>query len=384
MTDNSKHSFDSLAIEKHKKLQGKIEISSKVDLRSNEDLSTYYTPGVGAVSKAIAENPKLASETTIRSGMVAVVSDGSAVLGLGNIGPGAALPVMEGKAMLFKELAGVDAFPICLDTQNPDEVVAAIKYIAPNFAGINLEDIAAPNCFEIEQRLQGLLDIPVIHDDQHATAIAVLAGLINALKVVGKNKKDCRTVVIGSGAAGSGVARLLLSWGIGDVIMVDSRGIISRSRTDLDNNKTELLKITNKQDIVGRLDDALIGSDVVLGLSQADLLTAEHIKSMNSHPIVFAMANPKPEIDPDLALRAGAAVVATGRSDYPNQINNVLVFPGMFKGAISTHTRGITDNIKLQAAHNLAGVINGPTKEKIIPTVFDPGVVEAIAGSFRS
>lgn len=384
MTDNSKHSFDSLAIEKHKKLQGKIEISSKVDLRSNEDLSTYYTPGVGAVSKAIAENPKLASETTIRSGMVAVVSDGSAVLGLGNIGPGAALPVMEGKAMLFKELAGVDAFPICLDTQNPDEVVAAIKYIAPNFAGINLEDIAAPNCFEIEQRLQGLLDIPVIHDDQHATAIAVLAGLINALKVVGKNKKDCRTVVIGSGAAGSGVARLLLSWGIGDVIMVDSRGIISRSRTDLDNNKTELLKITNKQDIVGRLDDALIGSDVVLGLSQADLLTAEHIKSMNSHPIVFAMANPKPEIDPDLALRAGAAVVATGRSDYPNQINNVLVFPGMFKGAISTHTRGITDNIKLQAAHNLAGVINGPTKEKIIPTVFDPGVVEAITGSFRS
>lgn len=379
-----KHNFDELAIQNHLKLRGKIKVDSKIKLTNEEALSIYYTPGVGAVSKLISHEPKRTKELTIKSNMVAVISDGSAVLGLGNIGAEGALPVMEGKAMLFKELAGVDAFPICLDTQDTDEVVATIKNIAPVFAGINLEDIAAPKCFEIERRLQEELDIPVIHDDQHATAIAVLAGLINSLKVVGKNKQDCRAVIIGSGAAGSGVARLLMEWGIGDVTMVDSKGIISAKRSDLDKNKLDLLSITNKQNLTGDLKTAIKDSDIVLGLSQADLLQREDIESMNTNPIVFAMANPKPEIDPDLAKTVGAKVVATGRSDYPNQINNVLVFPGMFKGAIETSTNLITDSIKIKAATALAAVVERPTAEKIIPTVFDRGVVEAIVGSFSS
>jgi len=377
------HDFDELAIKKHKELRGKIGVSSKAKLSNEEDLSIYYTPGVGAVSKLIAKQPGEVKYLTIKSGMVAVISDGSAVLGLGNVGPEAAMPVMEGKAMLFKELAGVDAFPICLATQDTEEIVKTIQHIAPVFAGINLEDIAAPQCFEIERKLQTTLDIPVIHDDQHATAIAVLAGLINALKIVGKNKGNCRAVIIGSGAAGSGVARLLVEWGIGDITMVDSKGVVSHSRNDLDSNKIELLEITNKQKIDGNLEDAVAGSDIILGLSQADLLNEGHIKSMNTDPIIFAMANPKPEIDPAIALRAGAKVVATGRSDYPNQINNVLVFPGMFKGAISSGTKEISDPIKIKAAENLASVVNTPTKEKIIPSVFDSGVVEAIVSAFE-
>lgn len=380
----NKHNFDELSIDKHRALRGKIEVNSKVKLANEEDLSIYYTPGVGAVSKLIADKPDQVKELSIKSGMVAVISDGSAVLGLGNVGPEAAMPVMEGKAMLFKELAGVDAFPICMDTQNTEEIISTIKNIAPVFAGINLEDIAAPQCFEIERKLQEVLDIPVIHDDQHATAIAVLAGLINALKVVGKDKDDCRAVIIGSGAAGSGVARLLINWGIGDVTMVDSKGVLSNSRADLDSNKTELLKITNNQNIEGGLKEAIVGSDIILGLSQANLLSADDIKSMNKDAIVFAMANPKPEIDPEIAKTAGAMVVATGRSDYANQINNVLVFPGMFKGAIESGTNLITDSIKLKAAERLAAVVTNPTVDKIIPSVFDAGVVDAIVSAFTA
>ncbi len=377
-----KHNFDNEAIKKHLELKGKIEVNSKGSVQNEDDLSIYYTPGVGAVSKLLSESPDKAKDYTIKSNTVAVVSDGSAVLGLGNVGPEASMPVMEGKAMLFKDLAGVDAFPICLDTQDEDEIVSTIKNIAPVFAGVNLEDIASPKCFDIERRLQEELDIPVIHDDQHATAIAVLAGLINALKVTNKDKGNCKVVIVGSGAAGSGVARLLDKWGIGDIIMIDSKGIISSQRDDLDENKQKLLKVTNKNDMNGSLADAMEGSDIFLGLSQGNLINAGHISSMNSDPIVFAMANPLPEIKPSIALEAGAKVVATGRSDYPNQINNVLVFPGMFKGAISTKTKEITDEIKLKAAENLASVVEKPNTEKIIPSVFDSGVVESIVSAF--
>lgn len=376
-----KHNFDEQAIQKHLELKGKIKIEPKSKV-NKEDLSVYYTPGVGAVSKLLASDPSKSKDYTIRSGMVAVISDGSAVLGLGNVGPEAALPVMEGKAMLFKALAGVDAFPVCLDTQDTEEIIKTIKHISPGFAGINLEDIAAPQCFEIERRLHNELDIPVIHDDQHATAIAVLAGLINALKVVGKNKESVRAVIIGAGAAGTGVARLLHKWGLGDITMVDSKGIISEERTDLDANKQTLLEFTNKSNLSGDLKSAVEGSDVILGLSQAGLLTKEDIKTMTKDSIVFAMANPAPEILPEDAIAGGAKVVATGRSDYPNQINNVLVFPGMFKGAIRAGATSISDDVKLKAAENLAKVVSDPSTEKIIPGVFDEGVVESITTAF--
>lgn len=379
----SKHNFDEEAIKKHLELKGKIVVEPKARVLTDEDLSIYYTPGVGAVSRALAKDPSRAKELTIKSDMVAVISDGSAVLGLGNVGPEAAMPVMEGKAMLLKQLAGINAFPICLDTQDTEEIIMTIKNIAPVFAGINLEDIAAPKCFEIETRLHDELDIPVIHDDQHATAIAVMAGLINALKVVGKDKSDCKAVIIGSGAAGIGVAKLLHKWGIGDIIMIDSKGIISSSREALDPSKQSLLAITNKSDLSGDIQDALKGSDIVLGLSQANLLTSDDIKLMNKDSIVFAMANPTPEINPEDAIAGGAKVVATGRSDYPNQINNVLVFPGMFKGAIETSTNYVTDEIKLKAADALAAIVANPTSDNIIPGVFDVGVVDAIVGAFR-
>jgi len=379
----SKHNFDEEAIKKHLELKGKIVVEPKARVLTDEDLSIYYTPGVGAVSRALAKDPSRAKELTIKSDMVAVISDGSAVLGLGNVGPEAAMPVMEGKAMLLKQLAGINAFPICLDTQDTEEIIMTIKNIAPVFAGINLEDIAAPKCFEIETRLHEELDIPVIHDDQHATAIAVMAGLINALKVVGKDKSDCKAVIIGSGAAGIGVAKLLHKWGIGDIIMIDSKGIISSSREALDPSKQALLAITNKSDLSGDIQDALKGSDIVLGLSQANLLTSDDIKLMNKDSIVFAMANPTPEINPEDAIAGGAKVVATGRSDYPNQINNVLVFPGMFKGAIETSTNYVTDEIKLKAADALAAIVANPTSDNIIPGVFDVGVVDAIVGAFR-
>lgn len=380
----SKHNFDEEAIKKHLELKGKIVVEPKARVLTDEDLSIYYTPGVGAVSRALAKDPSRAKELTIKSDMVAVVSDGSAVLGLGNVGPEAAMPVMEGKAMLLKQLAGINAFPICLDTQDTEQIIMTIKNIAPVFAGINLEDIAAPKCFEIERRLHDELDIPVIHDDQHATAIAVMAGLINALKVVGKDKANCKTVIIGSGAAGIGVAKLLHKWGMGDIIMIDSKGIVSSTREGLDPSKQSLLAITNKSDMSGGIQDALKGSDIVLGLSQANLLTSDDIKLMNKDSIVFAMANPTPEINPEDAIAGGAKVVATGRSDYPNQINNVLVFPGMFKGAIETSTNFVTDEIKLKAAQALAAIVDDPTQDNIIPGVFDAGVVDAIVDAFKS
>jgi malate dehydrogenase (oxaloacetate-decarboxylating) len=380
----SKHNFDEEAIKKHLELKGKIVVEPKARVLTDEDLSIYYTPGVGAVSRALAKDPSRAKELTIKSDMVAVVSDGSAVLGLGNVGPEAAMPVMEGKAMLLKQLAGINAFPICLDTQDTEQIIMTIKNIAPVFAGINLEDIAAPKCFEIERRLHDELDVPVIHDDQHATAIAVMAGLINALKVVGKDKANCKTVIIGSGAAGIGVAKLLHKWGMGDIIMIDSKGIVSSTREGLDPSKQSLLAITNKSDMSGGIQDALKGSDIVLGLSQANLLTSDDIKLMNKDSIVFAMANPTPEINPEDAIAGGAKVVATGRSDYPNQINNVLVFPGMFKGAIETSTNFVTDEIKLKAAESLAAIVDDPTQDNIIPGVFDAGVVDAIVDAFKS
>ena len=379
-----KHNFDREAIEIHTNLKGKIRVKPSAKVSSDNDLSVFYTPGVAAVSKAIAQNKGLAKTMTISSGTVAVISDGSAVLGLGNVGPEAALPVMEGKAMLFKELADVDAFPICLDTQDTEEIIQTVKNIAPVFAGINLEDIAAPKCFEIEQRLNSELDIPVIHDDQHATAIVTLAGLINALKVVGKNKLKVRVVILGAGAAGSGVARLLSIWGVKDILVVDSKGIINPKRKDLDENKLALTKITNKNATEGSFSDAIRGSDVVIGVSTPGTITLEDIESMNNQPIVFAMANPVPEVEPDIAYKAGAAIVATGRSDYPNQINNVLVFPGMFKGAIQYGAEEVTDEVKLKAAINLANLVNKPEKSKIIPTVFDKGVVEAVASAFKA
>lgn len=380
----SEHNFDSEAINLHSKLKGKIRIQPSTKVGSDRDLSVVYTPGVGAVSKLIAQDRSLAKDMTISSGMVAVISDGSAVLGLGNVGAEAALPVMEGKAMLFKELAGVDAFPICLNTQDTEQIIQTIKNIAPVFAGINLEDIAAPKCFEIENRLNEELGIPVIHDDQHATAIVTLAGVINALKVVGKDKADCRAVIIGAGAAGSGVARLLQAWGMGDITVVDSKGILSSNREDLIGNKLELSKITNKKQLEGNLKAAIKGSDIVIGLSTPGTITKEDIKSMNDKPIIFAMANPVPEIDPNDAKQTGAAVVATGRSDYPNQINNVLVFPGMFRGAIANGIKSITDDIKLRAAQNLAELIKEPNSDRIIPSVFDDGVVDAVVSAFKA
>lgn len=379
-----KHNFDDIAIARHSELKGKIKVLPKADVKNETDLSIFYTPGVGAVSKELAKNPARVRELTIKSDMIAIISDGSAVLGLGNVGPEAAMPVMEGKAMLMQELAGINAFPLCLDTQDTEEIISTIKHVAPVFAGINLEDIAAPKCFEIERRLHQELDIPVIHDDQHATAIAVLAGLINALKVVGKNKGDCRAVIIGSGAAGNGVAKLLNEWDIGDITMIDSKGVISNIREDLDTSKQELLSFTNKAGITGGLKDAVKGADIVLGLSQPGLLSKQDIVTMKKDAIVFAMANPIPEIYPDEAIKGGAKVVATGRSDYPNQINNVLVFPGMFKGAVTTGASFVPNEVKLRAAEKLAGVVKNPVADKIIPSVFDSGVVDAIASAFRA
>lgn len=376
-----KHNFDDEAIQKHAMLHGKIETNPKVKVLTEEDLSIYYTPGVGAVSKLLANNPEKAKDYTIKSNTIAVISDGSAVLGLGNVGPEAAMPVMEGKAMLFKSLAGVDAFPICLDTQDTEEIILTIKNIAPVFAGINLEDISSPKCFEIERRLQDELDIPVIHDDQHATAIVVLAGLINALKVVDKPSTTSRVVILGAGAAGVGVASLLVDFGFEDIIVVDSKGIISSARTDLNSEKQALAKLVNKRDVQGDLKDALENSDVFIGLSSGGHLPPELIKTMNPKSIIFALANPEPEILPSQALGAGAMVVASGRSDFPNQINNVLVFPGLFKGLIQNEIIEVSSKIKIEAAKALASVVESPTPEKIIPSVFDQAVVEAIAKS---
>lgn len=367
----------------HKKLRGKISIVPKIPVKNKQDLSLVYTPGVGAVSSYVATHKEKMSEYTMKGNTVAVISDGSAVLGLGNIGPEGALPVMEGKAMLFKALSGIDAFPIVLDTQDTEEIIATVKHIAPVFGGINLEDIAAPRCFEIERRLQEELSIPVLHDDQHGTALVVLSGLINALKVVKKSPKKVKVVIAGSGAAGTAIAELLMLFGVRDVIMLDSQGIIHRNRANLEKEKALLAEKTNKQGISGGLEEALIEADVFIGVSKGDTVKEHHIKRMSKDPIVFALANPVPEIMPDVAKKAGARVVATGRSDFANQINNSLGFPGIFRGALDHKVRRITDTMLIRAAKNLAALVRKPSPVNIIPNTFDKAVVQAVAKAIR-
>lgn len=371
------------ALAVHKKYGGKIRVSSVSKIKNKNDLSLLYTPGVGAVSSYVAKNKKEARDYTISGRMVAVISDGSAVLGLGNIGPEGALPVMEGKAAIFKEFANVDAFPIVLATQNKDEVVETIKNIAPTFAGINLEDFSAPDCFYIEERLKKELNIPVIHDDQHGTAIVTLAGLINASKVVGKKLQSLKVVISGAGAAGTAISKLLLLAGIKNILVLDSKGIISKNRTDLNDEKKSLAEITNPNLVDGDLSTALNGADAVVGVSGPNIMNREHVRLMAKDSIVFALANPVPEIMPDEARQGGAKVIATGRSDFNNQINNALVFPGMFRGALDKKVTKITDETKLQAAKNLAGIIKKPTSNKIIPDIFDKKVVSAVARAVK-
>lgn len=370
------------ALALHKKLQGKIGTKT-LARATKENLSLLYTPGVGAVSSYLALHPEQTRDYTLTGRTVAVVSDGSAVLGLGDLGPEGAMPVMEGKALLFKEFGGVDAYPIVLDVHTPDEIVAAVKAIAPSFGGINLEDIAAPKCFEIEDRLKEELSIPVMHDDQHGTAIVVLAGLINAHKVLGKSISRTRIAIVGAGAAGTAIAKLLVRYGVGDVVVTDSRGILARNRTDLNGPKRALMDITNRENREGGVLEAVAGADVVIGVSGPGTVLPKHLRVMAQHPIVFALANPVPEILPDDAQKAGAAVIATGRSDFPNQINNVLVFPGIFRGALDRGVARITDEMKLKAAKKLASLVAKPTATKIIPSVFDRRVAKAVAGVIR-
>lgn len=368
------------ALEVHKKLRGKIGIETKDDLDSLEKLSIYYTPGVGAVSGFIAKNPNEAKNYTWTNNAVAVISDGSSVLGLGDIGPSASLPVMEGKAMIFKNFAGIDAVPIVLGVHTADEIVSTIKAIAPSFGGINLEDIAAPICFEVEDRLKAELDIPVMHDDQHGTAIVTLAGLINSSKISGRKLSDCKIVCIGAGAAGTAILKLIdLYAHPKELLAVDSVGILSSHRTDLNSEKKQLLNFTNSNNIDGSLSDALVDADIFIGVSRSNILTSPMIKSMSKDPIIFAMANPDPEINPQEAYDAGALIVATGRSDYPNQVNNALVFPGVFRGALDNNVKQITDEHKIKAAEALAALVENPTKHEIIPSILDKRVVLAVA-----
>lgn len=366
-----------------KKQGPRVETKGRVKLKNKKDIALWYTPGVGAASMHLAKNSKDARSMSVKKNSVAIVSDGSAVLGLGNIGPYGALPVMEGKALLFKELAGVDAWPLVLDTQDPEEIISIVKAIAPGFGGINLEDIAAPACFEIESRLIEELDIPVMHDDQHGTAIVVLAGLINAAKVAKKNLKKLKVVISGAGAAGTAVAKLLLAAGTEDIVLLDRVGAIHAHRQDLSPAKTELAKLTNPRSVAGGLAEAIEGADVFIGLSGKGLLKHEHVASMAPRSIVFALANPVPEILPNEARAAGALVVATGRSDFPNQINNALVFPGVFRGALDRGVKKITQKTKLAAARALAALIARPTAEKIIPDLLDARVVKAVAKAVR-
>ncbi|MDR0851000.1 MAG: NADP-dependent malic enzyme [Clostridiales Family XIII bacterium] len=366
----------------HRLNNGKLEVVSKVPVETREDLSIAYTPGVAQPCLEIAANPEEAYNLTIKAHTVAVVSDGSAVLGLGNIGGLAAIPVMEGKSVLFKKFAGLDAFPICLDTQDTNEIVETIKRIAPVFGGINLEDISAPRCFEVERRLIEALDIPVFHDDQHGTAVVVTAAVINAFRFLKKPLKQVKAVVNGAGAAGHAVVRMLLSVGITDILICDSQGIISTDRfSQFGEDKLELLEITNKDNVTGTLTDAVAGRDLFIGVSAPKVLTAEMVRTMNEDCVVFAMANPEPEIKPELAKGAGARIVGTGRSDFPNQINNVLVFPGMFKGALNARAKKITEEMKTAAAYALAGLItdNELTEEYVIPSVFKEGACDAVA-----
>jgi malate dehydrogenase (oxaloacetate-decarboxylating) len=373
-----------LKIEDMKKiLDGKIEIKSKFKL-TKHNLPVIYTPGVAELSREIAKNKKRVYDLTWKSNSVAIVSDGSAVLGLGNLGPEAAIPVMEGKAILFKELGGVDAVPIILSTQDTEEIIQIVKAIAPGFGGINLEDISAPRCFEIEKRLIKDLDIPVFHDDQHGTAIAVLAGLVNALKVVSKDIKKIKIIISGAGAAGIAISKLLLKYGAKNIITFDSRSSICRRCAYNKNDaKDELAKKTNLENFKGNLAEALIGSDVFIGVSAPKLLQSEDIAKMNKNAIVFAMSNPEPEISYKEAKNGGAAVIATGRSDFPNQINNALVFPGLFRGALDTRTKIISDKIKIKAALAIAGLVKSPKNDRIVPEVLDKKVVKAVANVFK-
>jgi malate dehydrogenase (oxaloacetate-decarboxylating) len=371
--------YSKLALDQHKKLGGKISVSLKDTLDSRDKLSTYYTPGVAAVSSYVASHPDQARDYTWLNNCVAVISDGSAVLGLGDIGPYGALPVMEGKAMLFKHFADIDAVPIILDVHSADDIVAAVAAIAPSFGAINLEDIAAPICFEVEERLKSMLKIPVFHDDQHGTAIVVLAGLINAMKVTGRSLSDCRVVCVGAGAAGTAIMKLIDLYAHPEILAVDSKGIVSPDRSDLNAEKAKLLEFTNKSSVSGSLADALVGADIFIGVSKAGLLTADMVKTMSKNPIVFAMANPTPEIMPDVAASAGVAIMATGRSDFPNQVNNALAFPGIFRGALDNKVSQITDQHKIAAAEVIAALVENPKSDEIIPSVLDERLVPAIA-----
>ncbi|MDR1548385.1 MAG: NADP-dependent malic enzyme [Hungatella sp.] len=380
MTNNEK------ALSLHEEWKGKLEITSKAKVKSREDLALAYTPGVAEPCKVIAENPEAAYKYTIKSNTIAVVSDGSAVLGLGNIGPLAAMPVMEGKAVLFKEFGGINAIPICLDTQDTEEIIRTVVNIAPAFGGINLEDISAPRCFEIEERLKELLDIPVFHDDQHGTAIVVLAGIINALKVTGKVKEECKVVVNGAGSAGIAITKLLLTYGFTHVTMCDRVGILAKGMEGLNWMQEKMMDVTNLEGTRGSLADAMKGSDIFVGVSAPGIVTEEMVASMNPDAILFAMANPVPEIMPDLAKAAGAKVVGTGRSDFPNQVNNVVVFPGIFKGALEGRAAAITEEMKLAAASAIAGLVvpSELNEDNILPEAFDPRVASVVSQAVKN
>ena len=379
MTNNEK------ALKMHEEWNGKIETTAKAHVNSREDLAVAYTPGVAEPCKVIAQDPEAAYKYTMKANTVAVVSDGSAVLGLGNIGALAAMPVMEGKAVLFKEFGGVNAVPICLDTQDTEEIIKSVVNIAPAFGGINLEDISAPRCFEIETRLKELLNIPVFHDDQHGTAIVVLAGIINALKVTGKEKEDCRVVVNGAGSAGVAITKLLLTYGFPHITMCDINGIISKNSPNLNWMQQQMTEVTNLEERTGTLADALKGADIFVGVSAPNIVSKEMVASMNKDAILFAMANPVPEIMPDLAKEAGAKVVGTGRSDFPNQVNNVVAFPGIFKGALEGRATQITEEMKLAAANAIAGLV--PEEElnenNILPEAFDPRVADTVSKAIK-
>ena len=380
MTTNEK------ALMLHEKWNGKLETISKTPVKSREDLSLAYTPGVAEPCKVIANDPEAAYKYTMKANTVAVISDGSAVLGLGNIGPYAAMPVMEGKAVLFKEFGGVNAVPICLDTQDTEEIIKAVTYLAPGFGGINLEDISAPRCFEIEERLKKILNIPVFHDDQHGTAIVVLAGIINALKVVGKKKEDCRVVINGAGSAGVAITKLLLTYGFPRIIMCDKAGIVSKDTQGLNWMQQKMTEVTNLDNETGSLADALKGADIFVGVSAPGIVTKEMVSSMNHDAILFAMANPVPEIMPDLAKAAGARVVGTGRSDFPHQVNNVVAFPGIFKGALEGRAAQITEEMKLAAAFAIASLVpdDALNENNIMPEAFDPKVAQVVAQAVKS
>lgn len=374
-----------LALKLHEQWNGKLETTAKASVKSREDLALAYTPGVAEPCKVIAEDPEAAYKYTMKANTVAVISDGSAVLGLGNIGPLAAMPVMEGKCVLFKEFGNVNAVPICLDTQDTEELIKTITYLAPNYGGINLEDISAPRCFEIEERLKQTLNIPVFHDDQHGTAIVVLAGIMNGLRLTGKKKEECQVVVNGAGSAGIAITRLLLNYGFKHVTMCDRFGIVSKNYPDLNWMQKEMLNYTNLENKEGTLADALNGADIFVGVSAPGIVTAEMVASMNKDAIMFAMANPVPEIMPDIARAAGARVVGTGRSDFPNQINNVTAFPGIFKGALEGRARQITEKMKLAAATALAGLVTDEelSEDFIMPDPFDPRIVDVVAKAVK-